>query len=61
MSFAADVQMSGVDAGEILSAREVLIPLLSSFNHSTTSSDACNGIVVKGMLIKRITIFDIIT
>ena len=57
MSFAADIQMFDVNAGRMLSAREVLTALLRSFNRSTMSSTACNGIAIKDMLINRITIF----
>ena len=53
--------MSNVNTGGILSAKEVLTTLLSSFNCSTTSSDACDEIVIKEMLIKRIPIFNTIT
>ena len=50
--------MSDVNAGGMPSAREVLTALLSSFNHSTMSSAVCDGIVIKVMLVTRITIFD---
>ena len=48
--------MSNVNAGGILSAREILTALLSAFNRSMTSSAACDGIAIKDMLVNRITI-----
>ena len=50
--------MSDLNAGGMLSAREVLTALLRSFNRSTMSSTACNGIAIKDMLVNRITIFN---
>ena len=49
--------MSEVNTGGILSTREVLTALLSSFNRSTTSFAACDGIAIKDILINRISIF----
>ena len=53
--------MSNVNTGGMLSAREVLTTLLSSFNRSIISSAACDGIVIKDMLISRIIIINDIT
>ena len=48
--------MPDVNASGILSTREVLTALLSSFNRSTMSSAACDGIAIKDILINRIAI-----
>ena len=53
--------MSDVNAGGMLSAREVLTTFLSSFNRSTTSSAACDRIAIKDMLVNNIIIFSNIT
>ena len=53
--------MSNVNAGGILSAREVLTTLISSLNRSIITSDTCDEIVIKDMLIYTITLFNIIT
>ena len=50
--------MSNVNANGMFSDREVLTTLLSSFNRSTISSAACDGIAIKDMLINRIIIFN---
>ena len=50
--------MSDVNAGGMLSDREVLTTLLSNFNRSTISSAACNGIAIKDMLVNKIRIFN---
>ena len=53
--------MSNVNVGGMLSAREVLTTLLSSFNRSTISSATFHEIEIKDMLINRIIIFSNIT
>ena len=59
LSFAADIQMSDINAGGMLSAREVLTTLLSCFSCSTTNLDTCNGSVIKDMLVHTIAVYNI--